>query len=93
MSSLAVTDIARTFGLSEPELYRQALESFLREKKRLVLQQKLEILARYGSVSLADLETRIAQGLVEEHPAWEDLIVVENLVAHLDELNDYLKNL
>lgn len=87
MTHPAVADIASTFGLSETELYHQALVSFLLEKKRQVLQQQREILSRYGSPSISDLESRIAQGLVEEHPAWEDLIVLENLTVRLDELN------
>ena len=63
------------------------------EKKRQVLQYRLDILARYGADSLADLESRIAQGIVVEHPAWEDLIVAENLTAHLEELDAYLGDL
>ncbi|MBC8254016.1 MAG: hypothetical protein H8E35_08300 [Ardenticatenia bacterium] len=86
-------EIAVSLGLSESELFRQALVSFLLEKKRQTLQLKLEILARYGADSVADLESRIAQGLVVEHPAWEDLIVAENLKARLGELDAHLDDL
>jgi len=82
--------IASSLGLSESSLFQQALGSFLREQKRQVLQHRLDILARYGADSLADLEARIAQGMVAEHPAWEDLIVAENLTARLEELDAYL---
>ena len=88
-----VTKIATSLGLSEDELFRQSLISFLHEQKRQVLQLKLDILARYGAESPMDLETKIAQAVVVEHPAWEDLIVTENLTARLVELNDYLDNL
>jgi hypothetical protein len=30
---------------------------------------------------------------VQEHPAWEDLIVVENLAVRLDELHAFLNRL
>jgi len=86
-------ELAEALGLTENELQRQALASLLREKKRQALQLKLEILARYGAESLVDLESRIARGQVVEHPAWEDLIVVENLSSHLDELDAYLRDL
>ena len=82
--------IASSLGLSESSLFQQALGSFLREQKRQVLQHRLDILARYGADSLADLESRISQGIVAEHPAWEDLIVAENLTARLEELDAYL---
>ena len=85
--------IASSLGLSESELSRQALISFVREQKRQALQLTLDILSRYGADSLTDLEAKIAQGSVVEHPAWEDLIVAENLTARLEELNAYLDRL
>jgi len=93
MTATPVTKIATSLGLTEDELICQALASLLREKKRQVLQLKLEILARYGAHSIADLEAKIAQGSVAEHPAWEDLIVAENLSARLEELDAYLADL
>jgi hypothetical protein len=85
--------IAASFNLSESELHRQALASFLRERKRQVLQARLEILARYGAQSVANLQSMIAEGSVAEHPAWEDLIVAENLTASLEELDAHLASL
>ena len=41
----------------------------------------------------SDLESKIAQGGVPEHPAWEDLIVAENLADRLEELDAYLDHL
>jgi len=93
MSVAAATKIATSLGLTESELFHLTLLSFLREKKRQVLQLKLELLARYGTDSVAGLESRIAQNLVIEHPAWEDLIVAENLTARLEELDAYLSDL
>jgi hypothetical protein len=97
MAEISVMDaasrIATSLGLSESELSRQALVSFLREQKRQVLELRLSILTRYGADSLADLEARIAQGVVVKHPAWEDLIVAENLGARLEELDAYLDSL
>ncbi len=88
-----VDEIAASLDLTESELFRQALVSLLLEKKRQTLQLRLEILARYGADSVADLESRIAQGIVAEHPVWEDLIVAENLSARQGELDGYLDDL
>lgn len=85
--------IAASFNLSESELYQQALASFLRERKRQVLQARLEVLARYGAQSVASLHAMIADGTVAEHPAWEDLIVAENLTSSLEELDAHLATL
>ena len=93
MTVITATKIAASFELTESDLFQRALVSFLREKKRQVLQLKLEILARYGADSIADLESKITQGSVVEHPAWEDLIVAENLTTRLEELDAYLADL
>lgn len=87
------TKIAGFLEVPEEDLFRQALISLLREKKRQVLQLRLDILARYDADSVADLESRIAQGAVVEHPAWEDLIIAENLTARLEELDVYHNDL
>ena len=93
MSSAVMTKLAASFGLTEEQLQEKALKSFLQEKKREILQHRLEILARYGATSIDDLESKIAEGRVAEHPAWEDLIVAENLTARLEEIDAYLRDL
>jgi hypothetical protein len=85
--------IAESLGLSEDELLRQALESLLRRRKREVMQQRLDILARYSAETVQDLEFKITQGVVAEHPAWEDLITVENLDTRQREFDGYLGEL
>lgn len=91
--TVATIEIAQYLGLSEPELMRRALRSFLQEQRRAVLQTRLEILARYRADSIADLEEKIARGDAVEHPGWEDLIVAENLGARLEEIDAYLRDL
>ena len=93
MTVASIPNIAASFNLSESELYQQALVSFLREKKRQVLQARFEIMARYSADSLAGLQAMIAEGVIAEHPAWEDLILAENLTASLEELDAHLASL
>ena len=88
-----MTEIAGTMRITEDDLFRQALVSFLTQQKRDALHHRLNILTRYRVTSVAELEAKIAQGEVTEHPVWEDLIVAENLAAHLEELDVYLGNL
>lgn len=91
MAVTVTPQIAAALNLSEDELLEQAFVSLLRDKKRQVLQTRLEILARYGANTLTELESMIAGGAVPEHPAWEDLIVAENLGARLGELDAQLE--
>ncbi len=91
--TIAAVDVAESFGLSETELMRQALASFLHEQRRLVLGEQFEILARYRVDTLGQLEAKIAGGETVEHPGWEDLIIAENLIARLEKIDAFLRSL
>lgn len=91
--TIATIDLAQSFGLSETELLRQALLSFLQEQRRQVLGEQFEILARYRVNTLAELEAKISSGEAAEHPGWEDLITTENLTARLEEIDAFLRNI
>lgn len=93
MMTVATVEIARSLGVSENELMNRALTTYLQEQRREVLKTRLDILARYGAQSIDELEARITNDEVPEHPAWEDLIVAENLGVRLEELDAYLRNL
>jgi hypothetical protein len=86
--SVATLELAQSLGMSETELLNQAIKSLLQEKRRDVLQTRLEILSRYQVNTLAELEDGIRQGTIPEHPAWEDLITAENLENRLKELEE-----
>ncbi len=89
----AATRIAKTLEISEDDVFQQALASFLYQQKRHILQHQLELLRRYSVDSVDNLEAKIAKGEVVEHPAWEDLIVIENLSARLEELDGHIEDL
>lgn len=92
-TTVTTPKLAKSLGLSEQELMDQAIKSLLQEKRREILQARLEILARYQVETIAELEALIAGGEVAEHPAWEDLITAENLGDRLEELDAYLRDL
>lgn len=91
--TVATMEIAQFLGLSEAELMRRAMVTFLQEQRRAVLEARLEILARYRVQNIMELETQIADSSVAEHPGWEDLITAENLDARLGEIDVYSKGL
>lgn len=87
------TELAQSFGLSETELLDEALKTFLQQKRQQLLAAQLEILLRYDVQTITELEARIRQGELPEHPTWEELITAENLTARLAELDGYLADL
>jgi hypothetical protein len=73
--------VAEDTGVSLDKLTASSLLALLREKKRKIMIERLDVLSRYGVSSADELEKKIKEGTVAEHPAWEDLTLVENLEA------------
>lgn len=88
-----IEEISQDIALNKDSLVEKGVESLLKEKKRGIMLDRLRILSRYKVSSVKELEGGIREGKIEEHPAWEDLIVLENLDATLKKINGYLKNL
>lgn len=78
-----IKKIADDTGVSTTQLTMSGLLAFLREKKRSIMLDILNIVNRYNAVSSRDLEKKIENGSIPEHPAWEDLIQLENLESAL----------
>ena len=74
-----IKDLARSEQITEETLMREALRALLREKKRIIQVDQLEILKRYGVSKIKDLDDKIREGLIAESPAWEDRIALDNL--------------
>ena len=85
--------IVKEEGIKKEEIISLSLLSYLMEKKRACMRDRLEILKRYGVTSAQELEEKIKEGAVEEHPAWEDLIAVENLEVRIKEIEDDIGSL
>jgi hypothetical protein len=55
--------------------------------------ERFEILSRYAVINVDELETKIKQGLLVEHPSWEDLIVLRNLEAEIQGIKNDISRL
>jgi hypothetical protein len=74
-----VERLSKVFGVPPDELERKGIEEFLESQLRLCFAEIHEIKTRYEVKSAAELEKKIRKGAIAEHPAWEHLIVLENL--------------
>lgn len=80
MAETAFVDrVSRALGVSRNELVKRGVEEFLQAQLRACFAEIHELEVRYGVKSSEGLEGKIREGVVDEHPAWEDLIVLENL--------------
>lgn len=85
--------VAQHLGVRQKELKRLGILTLLSKKKKEIMRDKLEILSNYGVSSVKEIKEKIEKGKVKEHPAWEDLIILENLDFKMKEINNDIKNL
>ena len=74
-----VERLSKVLGVPPDELVRKGIEEFLESQLRICHAEINETKTRHDVKSAAELEKKIRKGAVVEHPAWEDLIVLENL--------------
>ncbi len=83
-----IKKFAEDTGVAVDELTVSGFLALLREKRRKIMVERLDVLARYNAASSEEIEKKIKNGEITEHPAWEDLILLENLEsanARIDE--------
>jgi hypothetical protein len=88
-----VETIAKKYSMSTDEFIRLGSKLALKEKKKNFQIEKIEILARYSTETVNELQQKIKEGTVPEHPAWEDLIEIQNIEAEIKEIEGDIKTL
>lgn len=86
-------DIAKKFFISIEQLKQDSLKSYLLDRKKQLMNERFEILSRYSVINVDELETKIKQGVVVEHPSWEDLIDLRNLEAEIEGIKNDISRL
>ena len=93
MITEVIEKIAIKEGVEKEKLMTLSLIAYLNEKKKKYMEERLEIFKRYNVNSAKELEEKIKKGEINEHPAWEDLITLENLEEMIKEISDDIRNL
>ncbi len=74
-----IEKLSKRYSLSVSDFIKIGSSLAIKEKKREFQIEKLEILARYSARNTDELKKKIEQGIVPEHPAWEDYIELKNV--------------
>jgi hypothetical protein len=82
--------VSKVLGVPQKELVRKGLEELLLSQLRTCSAEINEIQTRYGVKTTAELEKKVENGVIEEHPAWEDLILLENLQERISNIRKEL---
>ncbi len=88
-----IEKLSRKYSMSSSDFIKIGSSLAIKEKKRELQIEKLEILARYSTKNIGELKTKIEQGIVPEHPAWEDYIELKNIEAEIKELDSDIRTL
>ncbi|TYT23350.1 hypothetical protein FY122_03805 [Dictyoglomus thermophilum] len=88
-----IKKIANDLGIDFEEITKESLKAFLQEKRRKIKIDILGILDRYKVSSSRELEEKIFKGEISEHPAWEDLILLENLEETLKIIEEDIRSI
>jgi hypothetical protein len=84
---IALEQVAETLQVSPEDLWRHSLDAYILREKRLAELDIADVQDRYGVSSTVELRHKIEGGVIFSHPAWEDLIEWENLLAHIQRLD------
>lgn len=82
-----IETLSQKFSLSVSDFIKSGSSLAIKEKKRELQFEKLEILSRYNVLDATDLRAKISDGAVPEHPAWEDYIELKNIEDEIEELD------
>lgn len=83
-----IEELSKKYSSSPDEFIRHGSTLAIQEKKRNFWIERLEILAMYEVTTVEELEEKIKEGTLPEHPAWEDLIEIKNIEAEMREIDN-----
>ncbi len=88
-----IEKISQKYSVSAEEFIRSGIISNLKEKQRLLRIERFEMLARYQASNVDEINQKIAEGKVSEHPGWEDLIELKNIEHEIEEIEHDIRDL
>jgi hypothetical protein len=86
-----LSTVARELGISEDDLLKQGLHSFLERQLREVKAEIFEICGRYDVSGVTEMEARYQDGTLEEADSWRDLQRLDHLEHKRDSLLQLLE--
>ena len=95
-SATATIDIGRLaheFALSEQDLIVRSLRAFIVEQLRLFRAEKQARCAKFGVVSLEEMDKLIIEGVVEEEDVLDDFQNVDYLTTRIERLEYLLETI
>jgi hypothetical protein len=84
--------VAEELHVSEDDLLRQGLRSFLERQLRAIKTEIFEICGRYRVQSVEEMESRYNDGTLEEADSWRDLQRLDHLEFKRDRMQQLIES-
>jgi len=88
-----IEELSKKYSLSSFDFIKIGSSLAIKEKKRELQLERVEVLSRYDATNIDELKAKIEQGSIPEHPGWEDCIELENIEAEIKEIENDIRAL
>ena len=88
--SLTIHAVADQLAMPSQDLWRQALQAFLKEQARFYNVERLRLCQKYGVSSLQEMDRLLTEGKVDEEAILTDSQRVDFLTARLRQLDELM---
>lgn len=90
---VTLEELAKELEIPANELLSRGFIAYLERELRLAEEDIADIREKYLLLNKDELENRIKEKSIPEHPAWEDLIVWENTENFIQKLKSLLSKI
>ena len=85
-STAILKTVAQELHVSEEDLLKQGLRTFLERRLRAIKAEIFEICGRHGILNVEEMESRYRDGTLEEAVSWRDFQRLDHLEYKRDRL-------
>lgn len=93
MNNSLLHKLSHELGISENRLLDESINVFLERELRNSSVEILKIKINYKVSNPEELKHNIEEGIVKEHPAWEELIYWENLIKRIKLVKNWMQKI
>jgi len=90
---IALEEIAKDLRMKPEELMKESVETFLKQKLRVIESELFLLAKKYGAHNVNEFDKMISEGRFHEEDAFEDYFKFDNLEAERDLILEHLKKI
>ncbi len=93
MESILLKEVAEILNLSEQDIERASLKTFLEDKHKKLLIEQLQITRKYGIKNVDEMERFYTEEKLSERESWEDYFELTHIESEIESVKKALQKL